>query len=54
MVSPVLVSVIIRRWCLHIGQLLDGCGCGDGDDDGSIIKNYFSIVSEKSSTYNPC
>jgi hypothetical protein len=44
MVSPELVSVIISRLSLHIGQVLNGCGCGDG---GSIIKNCSSIVSRR-------
>jgi hypothetical protein len=50
MVSPELGSVIISRLSLHRGQVTDGCGCGFGG--GSIIKNYFSIVSAKPFTYN--
>jgi hypothetical protein len=38
-------SVIISRLSLHIGQILEGCGCGGGV--GSIIKKLLSnFVSE--------
>jgi hypothetical protein len=54
MVSPELGSVIISRLSLQRGQVIDGCGCGGGGGGCFIIKNYFSIVSAKPSTYNPC
>jgi hypothetical protein len=41
-----LVSVIINRWSLHIGHMLEGSGsCGGGAD--SIIKKLLYNISVK-------